>query len=1131
VLNLSGTWKLALDKKNVGREEGWFKGMRPEAKEAPVPGIIQQVFPDCHGVVWYWREFQPARRAESNERYLLKFGAVDYLADVWVNGKHIGGHEGGETPFILDATDAIQAGKSNLVAVRVLNPTDAPIDGIKLSEIPHRNKEVQGYMPGRSYNSGGIVGPVELAVVPAVRVTDVFARPNVKTGEIRVTITVRNDTSATVAGTLTAKVGPASGGEILTTATIDGMFQPGDSEHEVRLGIDQPHLWNLNDPYLYRVTAKLSSKDTKFAHEEMVRCGFRELRGEKGYFRLNGKRIFLKSTHTGNHFPIGQVTPMDPDLMRRDFLMAKVAGYNCVRFIAGMGWSEQMDFCDEIGLMVYEECLAGWCLEDSPDMKRRFELSVREMILRDRNHPSIAMWGLLNETGDGPVFRQAVDTLKLVRSLDDTRLVLLSSGRWDGHPEIGSVSNPGSDTWEHEWGPEAPNAKGEPNAGDPNHGGYFRFAGDAHVYPGCPHPPVTLDFLRNLGKNTKPVFLSEYGTGSMLDVIRGTRWYEQIKARPDLSDVTLFRTMAEKLEGDWKKWGFEGTYAFTQDLLRDSQRLHTRQRLLGFDLIRSNPKICGFNLTGILDHGITGEGVWTFFREWKPGTAEALADGWAPVRWCLFVDPMHGYAGRKFKVEAVLANEDVLGPGEYPCTFRVHGKAGTVWEKKATLRIPKPKAGEENPLAFPVLCEEIKLKVPAGEYEFTAYMERGGAPFGGRLKFHVTDPAGMPKSKSTIQVWGVDKSVEKWLTKQGIKCKPLSRSTPKKGEVILVGDSPSLNSDANGWMNVARQLAQGGSAVFLSPKAFTNTTGQAKMGKLERKGAGGQWGEYGFSWRDFEVANVPKNEWEVFSKEFYGALNYIISDLPQGKYEIELGFCEGYCTAADSRLFNVLINGEKVLEDFDILKTAGGPHLAVVKKFSVCPQKGKIEINFAFGKINAPSISRLRIYNEKGEMIVEDTALKNGRAALGWLPLAKKGRCYRFGDWLYHKECVAKAHPVFDGLQAKGIMDWDYYGPVISSWLFEVEENPDEVIAAAFAAGYACPGGYASGIMMASYPFLKGRFLVNTFNVLDQIDKHPAADRLLLNMINYASSYAGKPTSALPKTFDRTLKAIGYIEE
>ena len=91
-------------------------------------------------------------------------------------------------------------------------------------------------------------------------------------------------------------------------------------------------------------------------------------------------------------------------------------------------------------------------------MKERYELSVREMVLRDRNHPSVAIWGMLNETDDGPVFREAASALSLVRSLDDTRLVLLSSGRWDCQLSIGSVSNPGSSQWEYEWGREAQTA-------------------------------------------------------------------------------------------------------------------------------------------------------------------------------------------------------------------------------------------------------------------------------------------------------------------------------------------------------------------------------------------------------------------------------------------------------------------------------------------------------------------------------------------------------------------------------------------------------------------------------------------------------------------------------------------------
>ena len=80
------------------------------------------------------------------------------------------------------------------------------------------------------------------------------------------------------------------------------------------------------------------------------------------------------------------------------------------------------------------------------------------MVRRDRNHPSVVIWGLLNETYDGPVFRHAVGYLRRLRALDDTRLVLLSSGRWDGDLAVGSVSNPGEATWRHEWGSEQADA-------------------------------------------------------------------------------------------------------------------------------------------------------------------------------------------------------------------------------------------------------------------------------------------------------------------------------------------------------------------------------------------------------------------------------------------------------------------------------------------------------------------------------------------------------------------------------------------------------------------------------------------------------------------------------------------------
>ena len=107
---------------------------------------------------------------------------------------------------------------------------------------------------------------------------------------------------------------------------------------------------------------------------------------------------------------------------------------------------------------------------------------------------------------------------------------------------------------------------------------------------------------------------------------------------------------------------------------------------------------------------------------------------------------------------------------------------------------------------------------------------------------------------------------------------------------------------------------------------------------------------------------------------------------------------------------------------------------------------------------------------------------------------------------VYHEECVAKRHPLFAGLPPAGIMDWDQYGPLITNRCFEGQDTPEDVAAAAFAICHSSrPDGYAAGVMLAAYSLGAGKILLNTFNLLDQVDKHPAADRLLLNLMAYAA--------------------------
>ncbi len=417
---LDGPWLLAPDPDNRGRTHGWQAGIQEGARPTRVPGVIQETFPGYHGVVWYWHRFRCDCGMAPGERALLRLCMVEYHAQVWLNGQPVGSHEGGEGAFELDVTASLQPGRDNLLTVRVLDPTDVPIDGFVRAEVPHSVRE-------GAFSWGGIYTAVELRVVPAVRIADVFARACTETGEVHLTVTVRNDSRPT-RGSLSVTAGTQSGSGTEAATGTPVELPPGDSVHCTSLTIAAPRLWDLADPNRYRLNVLLEATGeggSPTHHEHATTCGFRDFRVKDGFFHLNGRRIFVRCAHYGKYYPVGQVVPLDPAHMRCDLYMAKACGFNMVRFLANAPFPEQLDYCDQIGLMIYEECSAAWGLEDSPHMARRFDLAVREMVVRDRNHPCVTIWGMLNETPDGPVFRHAVDALSLVRELDPTRLVLL----------------------------------------------------------------------------------------------------------------------------------------------------------------------------------------------------------------------------------------------------------------------------------------------------------------------------------------------------------------------------------------------------------------------------------------------------------------------------------------------------------------------------------------------------------------------------------------------------------------------------------------------------------------------------------------------------------------------------------
>ncbi len=1137
VQSLDGNWLLATDPGNEGREQQWFKAPRPEAVPAKVPWIIQEFFPGYHGVAWYWRDFVSPANPHSHGRALLRFWGVDFAAEVWLNGVSVGRHEGGETPFVLDVTDSLKADVTNRLAVRVLNPTLQPIDGLVLSQTPHQARVIP-YRAGAAYNCGGITEPVELLLAPPVRIEDLHAAPDPKTGLIRIEANVRNASPATTRGRLEFTVAPASGGETLQVVTSEHELAPGESQIKADLKINQPRLWDLNDPFLYRVSARVEAGSVAAMDERSVRCGFRDFRFENGCFRLNGRRIFLRSSHTCNHFPIGQRLPHDPDLARRDLLDVKVMGFNAIRFIWGGAERYQLDLCDEIGLMVYEESFASDAIADSPKMRELFDRSVGELIRRDRNHPSVVIWGLLNEAGDNPAFRHATQMLPLVRSLDSSRMVFLNAGRFDNqagnaheayskvhlwtsatggepwivrNPESDAVATPFGFAWPARQVCLHPGPNGEFTAarwtapasgrvainarftglpvtmpattdihvlhrGSPLFDGLLNVNGrsnsavysnriavaqgdiidfvigfgnqtyasdttslealiqfesgaaydlakdfsdsknpsgawsygtlkpgptpnattfalytrrdyrssigsvsnpgstqwedlltDMHKYPRVPHTGAIIRSLRTLGGST-PIFLSEYGIGSAVDLWRVTRHFERL-GKAEAEDAQFYRDKLNRYLADFQRWKLNQIYARPEDFFAESLRKMAGQRTLGLNAIRSNPRIVGYSLTGMNDHVSCGEGLTTTFRELKPGTVDALFEGFAPLRWCLFAEPVNVYRGAMVRLEAILANEDALPPGDYPALVQVIGPDNLrVFERKVTVAIPARKDGAEPPLAFPVFTEEMPIDGPAGKYRFLATLEKGGAPTGGEIEFYVADPGRMPAVETEVVFWGDDLPVSKWLAAHQIKTRPFTAGEQKAREVILVGSRPPADAAA-AFAALAQHIARGSTAIFLSPEVF-----------------------------------------------------------------------------------------------------------------------------------------------------------KKGDNNVGWLPLANKGSLTPIQGWLYLKDEWVKRHPIFEGLPAGGLMDYTFYREIIPDLVWMGQEPPAEAVAGAIKASQ----DYSSGLMLSVYPFGAGRFILNTLLVRENLGSHPGAERLLRNLLRYAASGLNQPVADPPADFEAQLKSIGY---
>ncbi|MBK8882929.1 MAG: hypothetical protein IPN67_11245 [Bacteroidales bacterium] len=823
-ISLNGEgWKIAADSANEGREKGWFKSPPDEeSKTTAVPWVIQDIFHNYHGVAWYWREFAAPDNPLKDGRCLLRFNAVDYLADIWVNGKYAGGHEGSETPFDLDVTKLIVNSGKNLLVVRVLNPKYEPVDGVALKDTPSGAKQYP-FTGNAAYNSGGIVGDVVLMLVPGVRVEDVFVIPDWKTGIVSIRADIFNDGAGEAKSVLSYKVTEAHTGFHVVSGDQAEAFKKGHNETDFKITVQDYKLWRPEDPVLYRIEVSVQTAGS--IDVSSLRFGFRDFHFEKGYFRLNGKRIFLKGTNFSTHFPVGYTVPLNEEMLRTDVVNMKALGYNFVRIPFGCPNSRVLDLYDELGIMVQQEHFGCWQIGDyggyrfpKPEnndslLISRFEKSISEVLIRERNHTSLVMWGVLNENSDGIIFRKAVEILPSLRELDPSRLFVLNSGRFDGIKEIGSMSNPGSGTWDV----REDELK------------------DWHPYVWMPYSSGTLDLLSGkLNSSGQKSYISETGLCFPIDLPSELGDY-QLLGKENADDAMYYRRQYNKFLTDWQKFGMGECWASPEDYIRDAYKTAASIRETAEAAIRSNPFVVSYTPTNGVADAVAGESVATNFRRLKPELIRPVLLSNASVRWCMRTEPQSIYSGSMIKLMVSFSNLDLMPPGKYTATVRVFDPfMKPVYEKKIGVTVPVNSEEDEPPFAQSVLDEEVRITGAAGKYQLLASLDGGATVTGGESQFYVADSNGLLKMPEGVVVCGEDSLVTGWLTNHGIVINRFdSNNHTRRQLIVIAGNAP----DSLTLISIASQLARGSNVIFLSPSSFAAGKNSTRWLPLANKGS------------------------------------------------------------------------------------------------------------------------------------------------------------------------------------------------------------------------------------------------------------------------------------------------------
>jgi beta-galactosidase len=415
------------------------------------------------GPAWYRKHISISSK-DSNKQIFLKFGAANQKSKVYVNGHYVMEHKGGYTAFAANITKWVHFGETNIIAVRVdnsFNPNIPPLDA--------------------DYTFfGGIYRNVNLIVTNPIHiaVTD-YASPGVhlhtrhfseKSATINAVVSVVNNSEKSQKVDIENIVMNRDGKTVTRFSQHVVLAANGTQKVNSKSDVlKNPHLWSPDNPYLYAVKTVIR-RGNKIVDEEINHVGIRWYRfdPDKGFF-LNGHHLALRGVNRHQFYP-GKGNALSAQLNIKDMKMIKDMGANFVRLAHYPQDPSVLQAADRLGILIWQETPNVDYIHDSKSYTQTTSTMLREMINQYYNHPSIILWGYMNEiflreyegrqfnhmdahTYDDKVVELAKKLNKVVHETDPTRLTVMAMNLGSIYDKTGLSNVPDVDGWNlyHGW--------------------------------------------------------------------------------------------------------------------------------------------------------------------------------------------------------------------------------------------------------------------------------------------------------------------------------------------------------------------------------------------------------------------------------------------------------------------------------------------------------------------------------------------------------------------------------------------------------------------------------------------------------------------------------------------------------